>query len=579
MPMGRYEKRTLEFSDYYIDSSDHQQEMDGTWIVNDKEITGKSLTISPVDPLYVDYRYDEEKYAFVSSEPFSFYHDKGLVRFEVADALDSVERYCVELRSLEGTFYFDPAQYHASHGTIEYQYNGKPLTEARYIPDGTVISYTATPEENYLASEGTGQISVNASDPEKTRAELKEAANFTLNELVKVTLTQPEAGGMIKYSVDGVVLEGKECTLNTETEITMDFTAWNGWVCSQMDGYKYTVKKAGPVWIEEVDIKKDLFKEKDSYKPTLNLVLAESAKDVLIDISNGDKAVKESLSYGSEEKKFILPDWLGKNDRLVFNEKIGTYPSIALKFKEDAILSGSALKLEIQQKDRAGNESRSIRYIAKLPHREEIELYDEQARIRPTAPIIETVTVTVSKVDVAQYQTVTAEHAVITAEITDAGDPVALHDGDMLEASRNVRITITPEDGYYISGSKSDSGTYTQTLKYEKWEKDFQEIMDKHPAKKLWYVTLDTADAYGSCVYKLDGNDVSGRVGVHEGQKLTLTYTLTDPDYRVVKGTVAGLIGRLTRSETEQCDIPVTEALDGQTITRADYISVEKKEG
>lgn len=579
MPLGRYEKRTLEFSDYYIDSADRQQELDGTWLVNDEQITEASMLVSPTESLSVDYRYDQEKYAFVSSTPASFYHDKGLVRFEVADALDSVERYCVELRSLEGTFLFDPSQFPASHGSVEYQYQGRVLTEAIYIPDGEVISYTATPEKSYRHPRGSGQVIVNASDPDKTRADLKEAAHFIPDGQVDVILPQA-VGGTIEYTVDGATLEGEKSTLPSGTVITMQFTPWNGWVCNEMDGYEYTVEGPGPktVSVEGLDINHELFKESDNYMPTLDLVVEKSAKDVLIDLYSGDKAVKEALSYGSGDKTSSLPDWLGQNDRSVFHEKIGTYPNITLTFKEDTILAEYALKLDIRLKDTRGNESHSVRYVEKLPAKEELNLYDSQARSRSNA-VYETVTVAVSKVEVVPYHTESAEHAVITAQLADVKDLYLLRDGELLEASRDVTITIAPEEGYYISGSENNAGTYTQTLKYEEWEKKFQSILDKHPAKTLWYVTLDAEDAYGDCVYQLGKEKVSGRVGVHEGQKLTLTYTVTDPDYRIVKGTVAGLIGKITRSETEQCDIPITEALDGQTITRADYISVEKQGG
>lgn len=580
VPLGRYENRTLEFSDYYIDGSDQQRELTGTWIVNDEQITKSSMDISITESLYVDYRYDPEEFAFVSSDPASFYHDKGLVRFEVTDALDGVERYCVELRSLEGTFLFDPSQFPVSNGSVEFQYNGRVLKEPRYIPDGGVISYTAIPDENYVHAVGSGQITVNASEPDETLKELKKAVEFLPDKMVRVILPRP-AGGTVEYSVDGVVQEGSECMLRTGTVISMRFTPWNGWICHAMDGGHYTVgdPEAQIASANGLDFNSELFEESDGHKPTLNLVMTESVKDVLVDISNGEaQVIDTSLSYGSGNKTTIISDWLGQNNRLVFSEKVGTYPNIALTFKEDTILNGYALKLDILLKDSRGNTSHSVRYVTKLPAKETIELYDAQALIQSNT-VYETVTVTASKVEIVPYQEKSVEHAVVTAVPADVDDPVALHDGDGLEASRDVTITITPEEGYYISGSDNSTGIYTQTLKYAKWEKDFQDILEKHPVKKLWYVTLVTEDDHGDCVYRLDGEEVSGRVSVREGQKLTLEYTITDPNYRIVRGTFLRLFENFFSSDKAQCDIPVAETLDGQTVRRADYISVEKKEG
>ena len=65
VPIGKYEKRRLELSDYYTDSANQTQELDGTWIVNDKEVSSNILSVSPVESLAIDYRYDPAKYSFV----------------------------------------------------------------------------------------------------------------------------------------------------------------------------------------------------------------------------------------------------------------------------------------------------------------------------------------------------------------------------------------------------------------------------------------------------------------------------------------------------------------------------------
>ena len=106
-----------------------------------------------------------------------------------------------------------------------------------------------------------------------------------------------------------------------------------------------------------------------------------------------------------------------------------------------------------------------------------------------------------------------------------------------------------------------------------------EKLLNKHPIQKIWYVTLDDSDSYGTCVYKLDGVEVSGRIGLREGQKLTLEYTLTDSNYQIVREGPGGFFGGLLHSITERFSIPVSASLDGNTIKRSDYITIEGKEG
>lgn len=136
VPIGKYEKRRLELSDYYTDNANQTQELDGTWIVNDKEVSSNILSVSPVESLAIDYRYDPAKYSFVASNPSSFYHENGLVRFEIINATENIDYYTVELRTLEGRFLFEPANYPVKNGTVTFKYLDRVITESEYIPDG-----------------------------------------------------------------------------------------------------------------------------------------------------------------------------------------------------------------------------------------------------------------------------------------------------------------------------------------------------------------------------------------------------------------------------------------------------------
>lgn len=579
VPMGKYEKLSLELTDYYTDSAGRAQELDGTWTVNDKETADRVVEVSSVESLVIDYQYDSAKYCYVSSNPSSFYHENGLVRFELVNVAADIERYSVELRSLVSeTFLFDPSRYPVEHGSVIFEYSGRTITEPAYIPDGGVIQYTAMPDSGYHHPKSRGQITVNVSNSDETNGKISEAVKFYSAGNVEVILPRPD-GGTIEYTTNGKVLTGNRCTVSSGTVITMNFTNWNGWINNVMDGAEYTVteqKSNQTVTLDGVDINHDVFTESPRHKPTLNIVLTDSAKDVQFDLSAAGAGLQENLSYAGGNKTTVIPDWLGQNARIIFSGQVGTYPSMKLIPKNDTIFEGYALRLDILMKDTRGNESHEIRYIEKLPVEESIEIYSKN-EIAESSVIYETVNITVSKEEVVPYNSKSVEHANVTATLTDVTAPYILKDGDVLEPSRNVVITITPDSGYYVSGSKDADGVYCETLKFSKWEKDYQKILDKHPVKKIWHVTLDTADSYGTCTYKLDGEEVSGPISVREGQKLTLEYQLADSDYQIVRSGVGGFVGGLTHDQSESRSIPISEALDGKTIQRSDYIQVERK--
>lgn len=55
-----------------------------------------------------------------------------------------------------------------------YDGDGNTQTEKNDIPDGYVINYTATPVSSYRHPKNTGEIKVNATDPDATNAKIME---------------------------------------------------------------------------------------------------------------------------------------------------------------------------------------------------------------------------------------------------------------------------------------------------------------------------------------------------------------------------------------------------------------------
>lgn len=580
IPVGKFTKRRISLRAYYTDSVGEKHEVDGTWIVDGDKVTERSKEVSPFQSPEVEYQYDQEKYSYVSSDPESFYAENGQVKFEYGEWNDDVETYFVELSPVENKFFLDPSQYNTEGGEVVFEHNGRTIAEKSYIPDGDVIQYILKPDPGYLCSKETGEIMVNISTPGFTETQIREAVQFYSDRQVNVRLPQPQRGGSIEYSVDGKPLTGDTCQLSSGTVIKMSFHNWSGWESRVMDGEEYIVKDGGEnseqtVSLLNADIS-EVFYEVEQSKPELKVVLDETVQGALFGIS-ARGIQEENLTYGEKNSSIRFPDFLNQNGSVVFQGKIGTDQGITVTIANNVILDGYALKLNIVKTDNRGEKRESIRYIKKLPAEEKIDVYEE-GEAEAHSAIYTDIEINISKAEVKSYTQQHIDHAIIRVKFDDIEEEV-LQEGDILEQSRKVSVEIIPEDGYYVFGSNVDGGRYMDTMTFSKWEKNSKKILDKHPIKKFWHVTLDSSDLYGTGVYKLDGRQVSGTIRLRQDQKLTLEYVLSDPErYEIVRNGIASIAG-IVHADTENITIYISEEMDGSTIRPSDYITIEPKKG
>ena len=174
------------------------------------------------------------------------------------------------------------------------------------------------------------------------------------------------------------------------------------------------------------------------------------------------------------------------------------------------------------------------------------------------------------------YQEKTLPNASIT--VYDS-NKTPLEPGAEVDDAEQVTVIITPASGYYITGKKVSDGVYQDKMKYSKYVSQIEDILTDHPVKKLYYITLDTSDSYGTCVYKLDGKEVSGYTELQPEQNLKLEYTLTDNDYEIVRisnGFTSSLEELFSKNKIT-VSIDISEDMDGTTIRRDSYIQVKMK--
>ena len=171
------------------------------------------------------------------------------------------------------------------------------------------------------------------------------------------------------------------------------------------------------------------------------------------------------------------------------------------------------------------------------------------------------------------YEPKSIEHGEINLAYADTGAEV--QEGEILDGEREVVVSIIPEEGYYLdSGKKNTNDLYQNTMSYKKYKSDIDKIIKDNPIKKIFIVTLDNNDPYGTVVYKLDGAEVSGTIEVREKQKLVMEYMITDSEYEIQ---TEGLL-KIVQSKTKgDVSIEITEEIDGTVLKREDFITVMKK--
>lgn len=561
VPLGEYTSRSIVLNDYYKDNNGVEKPLAGTWDINGEKTTNNSASVSPVAPYTVTYMYDPNAYVFVASDPACLHNNEidGIISFEEFSADQNIGNFSVELHKKSGDQEFDPNKYKVEHADIEYKYQGVIIDSPIFIPNGSKISFDITRVDDGYWVPGDQKGEIEVGDVSEVIASL-----VCKKEKVKITLPQPERGGTIIYSLDGETLVGDSVEALIGSEILMTFKCKNGWTCDASDRtiYKVASKEIQKANVDGRDVN-EVFVEQQ-YKPTVKLTIDKSVDiytEFAIDTVDVDKTgLKLEDAKKTEE---------------VFNEEVGTKNDLVLTASNGALLDNEALKIEIKKETVDGTKESDIRYLEKLPESLNVSLY-----IANSNTVYKSVSLTVSKVKVVLFPSPSVENGNITVETTDLTSNRYVKNGDVIEESRKVKISISAKSGYYVKDSgKTD--VYSDTMKYSKYVSDFQTILSKHPIKKLYSITLDASDPYGTVTYKIDGKVAEPNTyKFKEEQKLEISYEITDGNHIIAREGSNWFEDRWNdvQSKTKHSvDIPITALLDGNKVTREMYISVKNK--
>lgn len=186
-------------------------------------------------------------------------------------------------------------------------------------------------------------------------------------------------------------------------------------------------------------------------------------------------------------------------------------------------------------------------------------------------PIGNEINIYTSTSEMVQYKERTIANATIKLKFADVLNSYEVNDGDYVKSGQSVTVIISPNPGYYLSGNKvGEDGKYTDTMTYDNYIKHIDSIIKNHAIKKYISVKLSEGDEFGRCEYTLNKQSISGIYNFKDGDKVTLTYTLTDPNYQFKKW---GAGKKTSLSET----VTIKSDMDGTELKRADYIDIKAK--
>lgn len=495
-------------------------------------------------------------------------------------------QYTLTVPEKDSEFVFDPKEYSkCAHGTLTFKCFGQTVNTPQYLAKGSKIYYEEqSADDGYWLSGKDASHCITVSNEESTRKEL-ENIHFTKKVNVLLSLPQPEIGGAIIYKLNGEEIEESEITVYSGTDITMKCDPWEGWIAPAGEVI-YTVDESmsQSATFGGKDISA-VFTEDEGHKPRLKLALEKSVGQAMEFTLKASGYSMDMTHYGGGWKVSDLfskntSDYGRSNQEYVINgQKIGTDQPIMLTMSNRAIQSGKAVRIKITMTDTAGNTSTELRYVDDLTNEvEPIYIYQPGTNADDTI-WYSTVGISIGVVDIERYEAPkAAAHTNVTVRCVSTGEE--LTNGMLIEGSQKVRVSITPEQGYHITGKKVSGDSFAKTLTFDQYLKQIGSLIDSHPAAEYYMITLDHSDPYADYVYKLDGKVVSGEVYVKEGQKLTLTYEITDPNHRLTEARGGVPFIKLGASATKaEESIFISREMNGTKLTKSDFhIETEKAE-
>ena len=483
--------------------------------------------------------------------------------------------YTLLVPEKDGKFLFDPSKYSYENGTITFKSFGREVTSPQMLAKGSKIYYEEASARTGYWLAGHDHFIV-VGDAEETDKALREI-HFTPKVDVKVSLPQPDYGGSVIYKLNGSRVDTNSVSTYSGAVITMKFYPWEGWISKYTGEKTYRVgdNKNQVVNVDNTPIRSILY-EDDGHKPKLSLVLEKSVGKAMEFTLDASGYSMDATNYGGGwqvtdifDKHGEYYDITNNNQTIVKNQPIGTEKPINITMSNRAIQSGTAVRMIITKTDSDGNKKIEKRYINTLNNvLDPIYIY-EPGKNATSTTWYKSLSIKIGVVNINEF---TPPKAGANTKVTVINEEtgVTLKKGDLIESGTKVSVSITPIPRYYLTGKDAADDSFAKTMNFAEYKKDIDSIISRHPAKKYYRITLDRSDSYANYSYKLDGKPVSGTIDAKDGQKLELTYEITDPSYRLTRSHDDSLFGLGSSFTTATETLKITANHDGKRLKKTD---------
>ncbi len=381
--------------------------------------------------------------------------------------------------------------------------------------------------------------------------------------LITVQLEQPRIGGHVTYSFNGQELTGETADLYRGAKVKGALEADTGWEPQLNKDPVYTVtEEENQIVTFEGKRANDFFVEAENHKPLLKLEANRNLKSCRMTI---------------EADGYTAKDLTAGNGGLLFeNQRIGTGNGIKVSFNHFDLEDGkNAVRVSVVKKT-DNTEYKEIHYANENNSSIQIDFEYEVTYMN--------VSLNVEAVNAMGFPSITDEAVTIDARFCDLtldnkerNTPLVA--GDLGTNDRQIEVRISPNSGYVMTGSFVNDGIYLRRMRFDEYDRFVKEAL-QNQLKKICSITLDTNDPYGSVVYKIDGQEVSGKVEIVEGRSITISYTLTDDKFEIDED--RNIFDQISFWDGERFSryekaIAVDRSMDGQTLTRESFIKLREK--
>ena len=381
--------------------------------------------------------------------------------------------------------------------------------------------------------------------------------------LITVQLEQPKMGGHVIYSVNGQELTGETADLYRGAKVKGVLEADTGWEPQLNKNPVYTVtKEENQIVTFEGKQANDFFIETESHKPLLRLESNKNLKSCRMTIDADGYSAKDLTA--------------GNGGLIIDNQRIGTGNGIKVSFNHfDLENDKNAVRLTVIKRTE-NTEYREIHYANET--NSNIQIYFEYEVTYTNISLV------ADAVNTMEFTSIANDAVVIDARFCDVvpdnkGKNTPLVTGALGTNDRQIEVKISPKDGYVMTGSFVNDGVYLRRMRFDEFDRFVNEVL-QNQLKKLCIITLDTNDPYGNVIYKKDGQEVSGKVEIMEGNSITICYTLKDEKQEINEE--RNIFDQINIFDGERWakfekNITIDRSMDGQTLTRESFIKLREK--